>query len=239
MFSYIKRKEDQFGIIISLREIESLLFANVSRLRSSYPVRSQNFEDNTEGEVTAPAENEEEQDLVLSPPHGGDIELGLRRQEISMDALPSLSNSNGESNQSARTFICLSDGTSVTRYVREANSILNNEMCPETGFGPKQESIRVVGITGITLTRWRLASTVLREYQHSWGQHATPYERISEVEAGCPIYKFRAKDLNTNFLDPQVKNWPGNDLLGREDTLLRSLLLSFATAAYGGVHASA
>ena len=88
------------------------------------------------------------------------------------------------------------------------------------------------------LTGWRLACAVLRENEHIWGQYATPYKRIPEVEAGCPIYEYRAKDLHANFIDAQVKNWPGNDLLGREDKLLRSLLLSFTTATYGGVHAS-
>ena len=217
----------------------------------------QNFEEITEGEVIAPAEYDEE-NLTLSSSHGRNIELGLGGQEVGIDALLSHSTTIGKSNQSARTFICLSDGTSVTRYVREASSILNNEMCLETGFGPKQESIRFmkrnisrskipqyitprvqIEITGIRTTRWRLASAVLRENQHIWGQYATPYERIPEVEASCPICEFKARDLNTNFVDPQIKNWPGDDLLGRGDKLLRSLLLSFATAAYGGIHTSA
>ena len=259
MFSHISTEKHREGRaeITDEPEIEKLLFAAVSHLQSSYPVRKQNLEHNTEGEVIAPAEYEEE-NLALSSSHGGNIELGLGGQEVGIDALPSLSTTIGKSNQSARAFICLSDGTSVTRYVREASSILNNEMCLETGFGPKQESVcfmklnisrskiprnitpRVqIGITGIRMTRWRLASAVLRENQHIWGQYATPYERIPEVEASCPIHEFKARDLNTNFVDPQTKNWPGNDLLGRENKLLRSLLLSFATAAYGGIHASA
>ena len=96
-----------------------------------------------------------------------------------------------------------------------------------------------INITEVRLTKWRLASAVLRENQQIWGQYAKPYERIPEVEAGCPIYEFRAKNLKANFIDPQVEKWPGDDLLGREHILLRSLLLSFATTAYGGIHASA
>ena len=259
MFSHISTEKHREGQdeVIDPPEIERLLFADVSHLQSSYPVQQQNFEDITEGKVTAPAECEEE-DLVLSPPHVGDIELGLKRQESGMDALPSLSNSNGNSNQSARTFISLSDGSSVARYAKEANSILNNEMCPETGFGPKQERIHFrkryvsqssvannitppvqINVTRTRLTRWRLACPVLRENQHIWGQYAAPYKRIPEVEAGCPIHEFRVSDLNTNFVDPQSKNWPGDDLLGREDKLLRSLLLSLVTAVYGGIHSSA
>ena len=108
-------------------------------------------------------------------------------------------------------------------------------------FGSKYITPRVqIDIMDQTrLTRWRLASACLRENQYIWGQYATPYERIPELEAGCPIYEYRAKDLNVNFVDSQVKNWPSGGLLGREDKLLRSLLLSFATAAYGGIHALA
>lgn len=258
MFSHISTEKHWEGKYEKLDppEIERLLFADVSHLRSSHHVRTQNFEANSEREVTIPLENEE--DLTLLPPHGEDIELGLRRQEISIDVLPSPSTSNGESDQSGRSFMCLSNGTSVTRYAGEADDILNNEMCPETGFGPKQESLHFkqrnvsrsdipkyitprvqIDITGTRLTRWRLASAVLRENQHIWGQYARPYERIPQVEAGCAIYEFRAKDLNANFVDPQVENWPGDGLLGREDQLLRSLLVSFATAAYGGIHALA
>ena len=77
--------------------------------QSPHHVRKQNFEPNTEREVTAPAENEG--DLTLPPPHGVDIELGLERQDTSIDALPSASKSNRKSDQSARSFICLSDKT--------------------------------------------------------------------------------------------------------------------------------
>ena len=258
MFSRIstEKHRERRSKITNQPEIERLLFADVSHLRSSHRVRKQNHEANTEREVTAPMEDEE--DLTLPPPHGEDIELRLKRQEISINVLPSTSKSNGRTDPYARSFICLSDKTSVNRYGRETDGLLNNMMCPETGFGPKQESVHFmkrnisrtkvpdyitprveIKITGIRLTRWRLASSVLRENQLIWGQYAEPYERIPEVEAGCPIYEYRAKNLNDNFVDPKVKNWPGDDLLGRENKLLRSLLLSFATAAYGGIHASA
>ena len=258
MFSRISTEKHRVGRseIRDWPEIERLLFADVSRLQSPHHVRKQNFDANTEREVTAPAENEE--DLTEPPPHGVDIEPGLERQGMSIDALPSASKSNCKSDQSARPFICLSDKTFVTRYVRGTDDILNNEICPKTGFGPKKESVHFrkrnisrtkipryvtpaveINITEVRLTRWRLASAVLRENQHIWGQYAKPYDRIPEVEAGCPIYEFQAKNLKANFIDPQVKNWPGDDLLGREGILLRSLLLSFATAAYGGTHASA
>lgn len=258
MFSRIsteKHMEGQF-VITDPPEIERLLFADTSHLRSSHRVRKENSETITEWEATAAAGNGE--DLVLPPPDGEGIELGLKRQVVDIHALPSGSKSNGKSDQSARFFIRLFDEASVTRYVKTAHRILNNEMCPETGFGPKQESVNFmkrnisktstpiwinprvqIDITGTRLTRWQLASTALRENQHIWGQYATPYERIPELEAGCPIYEFRAKDLKFNFVDPQIKNWPGDGLLGREDELLRSLLLSFATAAYGSVNASA
>ena len=257
MFSHISTEKhwEYRSVRLDPPEIERLLVADVSHLRSSHRVRTQNFEANSKREVITPVENEE--DLTLLP-HGEDIELGLRRQEISIDVLPSTSKSNGESDQSGRSFICLSNETSVTRYAREADNILNNEMCLETGFGPKQESLHFkqrnistsdipkyitprvqIDITGARLTRWRLASAFLRENQHIWGQYAKPYERIPQVEAGCPIYEFPAKNLKASFVDPQVKNWPGDNLLGREDQLLRSLVLSFATAAYGGIHASA
>lgn len=188
--------------------------------------------------MTASAENEE--DVMLLPPHGEEIELGLRRQEISIDALPTTSNSNLSRTRSALSLIYLSGSTSVTCYVRETDTIWNHEMCAETGFGPKQESGRpCIKTTGIKLTRWRLASAVLRENQHIWGQYARQYIRIPEVEAGCPIYEFPAENLKADFVAPQVKNLPGDDLLGRGDYFLRSLLLLFATAAYGGVHVSA
>ena len=223
MFSHIsteKHWDNQYEVT-DQPEIERLLFADVGHLRSSHRVGKQNFEANTERKVTASAENEE--DLTLPPPHGD-----------------------------------LSDGTSVTRYVRKADIILSNAMCLETGFGPKRESLHFkqrnisrsdtpkyitprvqIDMTGTRLTRFRLASAVLRENQHIWGKYAKPYERIPQVEAGCPIYEFPAKNLKANFLDPHVSNWPGDDLLGREDKVLRSFLLSFATAAYGGIHASA
>lgn len=255
MFSHISTEKhwEDGSKITDQPEIERLLVADVSHLQSSYPVRQHNFENNTEGEVTASAENKE--NSTLPPLLGGDIELGLER---SIDALPSTSMSNVKSDQSAPAFVYSSNKSSATRYRREAGDILDNEMCPEIGFSPKQESDHFkkrnvsrskiphyitppvqIDTTGITLTRWRLASAVLRENGHIWGQYATPNKRIPEVEAGCPIYEYKAKDLNANFIDPQIKDWPGNDLLGREDKFLRSLLLSLATAAYGGIHASA
>ena len=245
MFSHISTEKHREGRseITDQPEIERLLFADVSHLRSSHRVRKQEFEANSEREVTAPAENKE--DLTPPPPHGVDIELGLNRQGISIDALPSASNSNGKSDQSARSFICLSDNTLVTRYVRETHGIFIDEMCPETGFGPKRldyfTNLRSwkMNITEIKLTRWRLASAVLRENQHIWDQYAKPYQTIPEVEAGCPIYEFPAKNLKASFVDSQVSDWPGDDLLGREEKVLRSFLLSFATAAYGGIHALA
>ena len=209
MFSHI------YGIEYK-SEIQKLLFTDVSHPRSSHRFREQNFEANTEREVTVPAENEE--DVMLLPPHGEDIELGLRRQEISIDALPITSNSILNRNQSAISLIYLSRSTSVTRYVRETDSIWNYEMCAEIGFGPKQESS--INIDRIKLTRWRLASAVLRENQHIWGQYAKQYKRIPEVEAGCPIYEFPAENLKANFIDPQIEDWPGDNLIGREDILL-------------------
>ena len=97
-------------------EIQRLLFTDISHPRSSNRFRKQNFEANTEREVTVPAENEEV--VMLLPPHGEDIELGLRRQEISIDALPVTSNSILNRNQSAIPLIYLSRSNSVTRYVR-------------------------------------------------------------------------------------------------------------------------
>ena len=258
MFSHISTEKQRHGRYdkTDQPEIEGLLFADTSHLRSSHRVRKHNIGANTEQEVTPPVKNKE--DSTLLPPHGGDIELGMIRHDISIDVLPSTSESNGKSDQSARSFICLSDETSVNRYESEADSILNNEMCPETGFGPKQESVHFktrnisrgnvphyikppvqINITRLKLTRWRLASVVLRENQHIWGQYAKKYKRIPEVEAGCPIYEFPAMNLKANFIDPQIKDWPGDNLLGREDILLRTILLSFATAAYGGIHALA
>ena len=96
-----------------------------------------------------------------------------------------------------------------------------------------------MSITEIRLTRWRLASAVLRKSQHHWGQYAIPYKRFPEVEAGCPVHEFPAKNPKANFVAPQDSNWPGDNHLGREDKVLRSCLLSFATAAYGGIHALA
>ena len=245
MFSSISTEKQGDGRSYT-REIERLLFADVSHLPSLHRVRKQNFEANAQREVTGIVENEE--DLTLPPPHGEDIELGPKRQENSMDALPPTSKSNGKSDQSARPVICLSYKTSVTRYMSQRGSLLNNEMCLETGFGPKQKSVHWterheiplhIYITEIKLTRWRLASAVLRENRHIWGQYAKQYTRIPEVEAGCPIYEFPANCLKANFVDPQVSNWPGNDILGREGEVLQSFLLSFATAAYGGIHALA
>ena len=93
MFSYVSPERYGKGRFETQapREIHRLLFADVSRLRSPHRVRTQNFEANAEQEVTAPVENEE--DLTLPPQHGEDIELGLRYQEISIDALPSASKS--------------------------------------------------------------------------------------------------------------------------------------------------
>ena len=151
MFSHISTEEPQ-SETRSVPEIEGLLFADVSRLRSPHHVRMQNFE-------------------------------------------------------------------------------------PETGFVPLWENVS--NNKKITLTRWRLASAFLRENQDFWVQYAKPYERIPEVEPGCPIYEFPAMKLKANFVDTQVSNWPGDNLLGQEDKVLRSFLLSFATAAYGGIHALA
>lgn len=224
-------------------EIERLFFANVSRLRSPHRVRTQSLEANAERGGTAPVGKEE--DLTLSPQHAEDIELGLRCQETSVDALSSASKSNGKSDQFPHSFLCLSDNTLVTRYLRETDRIFVHDISLETGFGPKLMNIAHparfwdTDITAIRLTRWRLASAVLRNNQHIWGQYARPYEKHPEVEPGCPIYEFPAKNLRANFIDPRVSNWPGDDLLGREDKVLRSFLLSFATAAYGGIHAFA
>ena len=138
MFSHISTEKQRHGRydITDQPEIEGLLFADITHLRTSNPVREQNFGADTEREVIASADNEE--NLTLPPPLGGDIELGLGRR---IDALPLASKSNGKSDQSARSFIQLSNKSSATRYRREAGDILNNEMCLETGFGPKQESV--------------------------------------------------------------------------------------------------
>ena len=140
-----------------------------------------------------------------------------------------------------------------------------NEIVREFGFGPKPESLHFRkrdvshGITPrwyeprvelvpnpTTLTRWKLALSVMQDHHELWEQYRARYffkdslvDSSEVLHADVRAWEYPASLLTENFVDSEVQNWPGQDLLGQADTLVPNAILSLATACYGGLHAAA
>ncbi|CAD6576478.1 MAG: hypothetical protein ASARMPREDX12_007902 [Alectoria sarmentosa] len=140
-----------------------------------------------------------------------------------------------------------------------------NEIVREFGFGPKPESLHFRksdhshGITPrwyeprveldpnpTTLTRWKLALSVMQDHQELWEQYKarcvfkdTLVDSSKVLQPDVRAWEYPASLLTENFVDSGIQNWPGKDLLGQADTLVPNAILSLATAGYGGLHAAA
>ena len=155
------------------------------------------------------------------------------------------------------------NGAIVTRFIPPAESSVQTKVAVTTlgkdwfvtrsGFGPKPESVHFmernvsrtkfprnikpatrVDLDHITLTRWKLVSQVLQKHSVIWNRYRRPYDVGIYNGWELPI-----RHLNANYIDPKIPNWPGKELLGQAKTILPEILISLATAVYGGLHATA
>ncbi|KAL9583486.1 MAG: hypothetical protein Q9212_002680 [Teloschistes hypoglaucus] len=172
-----------------------------------------------------------------------------------------LLHSAGENNQwlNVTTSLDLRTGEKGPAVVEEGCPTLkHDQICALTGFGPRRENLprRVrkyyreqgikptlpsIRLSRTTLTRWLLASSVMAQFPDVWYIYRQPYERHDGIKVDIPVFEYPLWRLKKrpSFLCVEADNFPCDDLLGRENQSLRTLLLSFATAAYGGLHAAA
>ena len=199
----------------------------------------------------------DDRDLSSGYSNDGDMERGLGDPEGDIGHPVSESTSQSLNGDGFGPLVDLLTGKpSEFRGIFEAPHICDNQVCLDTGFGPKRESLRYrftdmptrkhvrrwrkplvqIELTETRLARWSLVALFLKQHEKIWVGFRQSYPRVPRAATGSSVYEYH---VNVDFFDFNPANWPSEVFLGREKKKLRTLLLSLVTAAYGCIHASA
>ena len=205
-----------------------------------------------EGETTFFEKPEIERVLLLDPPNTANPRdrLGDTQLPPLFPPIPDIEPEPHSKLNFNQYTLDISFGPKASSYLFRERIV--TQMDVARGEMPQWREPRVeIEINATSLTRWRLAKSTLEEYPSIWNRYRVPYD-----EAGFPHFPLRTpRTSNTDeddfrvwefperllddikFVDAEIQNWSGKDLLGQTSKSYPMLFLSLATACYDGLHA--